>query len=230
MQGNNKKNHKLNIYQVIGICLLCITLASLTGFTVSWFMDQSTTSNGSPNITVIGTLELDIQTNFNFYNLSLQPDYTYIVDKEDKPIGTYVRTSPAKHNIDGAFVRIKYTTERKLSGDTEWVNNLDLLTLHFAEDKFTTDTTYTNSARNKWVYNESDGYYYYIGSVFNDYVEFNKGYTTSYKIGNEYKNAQVKIDFVVETIQRQYGAYKEVWDTAPTIFNSFVYDEMNEGE
>lgn len=224
------KNQKTRIYQIIGICLLCVLLIYLAiNTTLAWFVDDSTTSNGSPNITKIGTLKLDVQTNFNFYNLTLQPDYTYDVDKEGNPIGTYVRTNSTEHDIDGAFVRIKYTTRRKVEGSSVWVDNLDLLTLHFDGNK-TTNTSYTSADKNKWVYNSTDNYYYYLGSVFNDFVEFNKGYTTSYKIGNEFKNAQVEIDLVVESIQRQYGAYHEVWNTAPAIFNTFAYNEMNEGE
>lgn len=215
------KQQRFRIYQIIGICLLCIAFAMITGVTVSWFLDQSETSNGVPNVTLIGKLELEVTTNFNFYNLALQPDYTYTIDKEARPIGTYIRTKTSEkiHDIDGAFVRIKYTTERKLQGATEWVDNHDLLTLYFDPEN-----------EEKWVYNSKDGYYYYLGSVFNDFVEFNKGYTTSYKIGNEYKNAQVKINFIVESIQRQYGAYKETWPDAPDIFKSFAFDEMKEGE
>ena len=165
----------------------------------------------------------------NFYNLSLQPDYTYVVDKNNEAIGTYVRTKTGEHDIDGAFVRIKYTTERKTEGSAEWVDNLDLLTLYF-DNNFTNSTSFTASDKGKWVYNSADGFYYYLGSVFGDYIEFNKGYTTSYKIGNEYKNAQVKIDLQVESVQRQYGAYSDVWRDAPEIFNTFAYNEMNEGD
>lgn len=214
------KNKNKRIYQILGVCLLCIAIVYLVyDVTAAWFLDSSTTSNGDANITIIGTLELDVQTNFNFYNLSLQPDYTYEVDKEGNAIGTYVRTKSPDHNVDGAFVRIKYTTRRKVEGSTEWVDNSDLLMLYFHPDMAA-----------KWVYNSADDYYYYLGSVFTDYVEFNKGYTTSYKIGNEYKNAQVEIDLQVESIQRQYGAYDKVWPTAPAAFDNFAYNEMKEGE
>lgn len=231
------KNKNRSIYQIIGMCLLCIAFVYLSyEVTSAWFVDNSTTSNGDANITIIGTLELDVQTNFNFYNLSLQPDYTYVVDKENSPIGTYVRTKADVHDVDGAFVRIKYTTRRKVEGATEWVDNLDLLTLYFNgnETKNTSTLTADNKVpandKNKWVYNSTDGYYYYLGSVFGTYIEFNEGYTTSYKIGNEFKNAQVEIDLQVESIQRQYGAYHEVWGTAPKIFKTFAYEEMKEGE
>lgn len=217
---NVHKNKNKHIYQILGVCLLCIAFVYIIyDVTMAWFLDSSTTSNGEPNITIIGTLELDVQTNFNFYNLSLQPDYTYEVDKDDQPIGTYVKTKDVEHDVDGAFVRIKYTTRRKLESASEWVDNSDLLMLYFDEDMI-----------DKWVFNSKDGYYYYLGSVFNTYVEFNKGYKTSYKIGNEYKNAQVEIDLQVESIQRQYGAYHKVWPDAPEVFNTFAYNEMNEGE
>jgi len=230
MINNMHGNKNRRIYQIIGMCLLCILFIYLSyQVTTAWFLDDSTTSNGDPNITIIGTLELDVQTNFNFYNLSLQPDYTYVVDKSNEAIGTYVRTKADEHDIDGAFVRIKYTTRRKPEGATEWVDNLDLLTLYF-DGNFTTNTTLQSTDKGKWVYNSTDGYYYYLGSVFGDYIEFNKGYTTSYKIGNEYKNAQVEIDLQVESVQRQYGAYHEIWPTAPTIFNTFAYNEMKEGD
>lgn len=230
MIKNVHGNKNRRIYQIIGMCLLCIAFIYLSyEVTTAWFLDDSTTSNGDANITIIGTLELDVQTNFNFYNLSLQPDYTYVVDKDNEAIGTYVRTKAGEHDIDGAFVRIKYTTRRKPEGATDWVDNLDLLTLYF-DGNFTSNTSLTAGDKGKWVYNSNDGYYYYLGSVFGDYIEFNKGYTTSYKIGNEYKNAQVEIDLQVESVQRQYGAYHEIWPTAPTIFNTFAYNEMNEGE
>ena len=200
------------------MCLLCIAFIYLTyEVTTAWFLDKSTTSNGT-NITIIGTLELDVKTNFNFYNLALQPDYLYEEDKDGQAIGTYIRTKNPDHNIDGAFVRIKYTTRRKLEDSTEWVDNSDLLSLYFKDNE------------DEWVYNDTDGYYYYLGSVFGDFVEFNKGYKVDYKIGNEYKNAKVEVDFQVEAIQRQYGAYLEVWDTAPDAFNTFAQTEMSKGE
>jgi len=215
---HNKNNRR--IYQILGVCLLCISLICLAyEATSAWFLDKSTTSNGDLKITVIGTLELDVQTNFNFYNLTLQPDYTYLVDKDNEAIGTYIKTNDDEHDINGAFVRIKYTTRRKLAGSTEWVDNSDLLSLYFDPEN-----------EEKWVYNNDDGYYYYLGSVFDEFIEFNKGYKTSYKIGNEYKNAQVEIGIQVESIQRQYGAYHEVWPSAPEAFENFAYDEMKEGE
>lgn len=214
---NQKSRH---IYQIFGVCLLCVLIICLVyESTSAWFLDNSTTSNGDPNITIIGTLELEVQTNFNFYNLALQPDYTYVVDKDNEAIGTYIKTKDGEHDIDGAFVRVKYTTRRKAEGDSEWVDNSDLLSLYFHPDN-----------EDKWVYNSTDGYYYYLGSVYNEFVEFNKGYSTSYKIGNEYKNAQVEIDIKVESVQRQYGAYHEVWPNAPEQFNTFAYNEMNEGD
>lgn len=215
-----QKNKRSKIYQILGICLLCIAFIYLTyEVTTAWFLDKSTTSNGDANITIIGTLELDVQSNFNFYNLALQPDYIYTVDKNGEAIGTYLRTKNPDHNIDGAFVRIKYTTRRKVEGATEWVDNSDLLKLYF-----------NSEMEEKWVYNDKDGYYYYLGSVFGDYIEFNEGYRTDYKIGNEYKNAQVEIDLQVESIQRQYGAYHAVWPDAPDQFEAFAYNEMNEGD
>ena len=46
-------------YQMIGIVLLCISLIILlVNTTIAWFKDESTTSNGDLNITVIGTLSL----------------------------------------------------------------------------------------------------------------------------------------------------------------------------
>lgn len=232
---HNNKNRR--IYQILGMCLLCIAFIYLTyEVTTAWLVDDSTTSNGDPNISIIGTLELDVQTNFNFYNLTLQPDYTYIVDKDNSPIGTYIKTKDLEHDIDGAFVRIKYTTRRMVEGSTEWVDNLDLLTLYFNGNEtkntsqLTEDGKVPEDDKGKWVYNSVDGYYYYLGSVFDELIEFNQGYTTSYKIGNEFKNAQVEIDLQVESIQRQYGAYHKVWKDAPEIFNAFAYDEMKEGE
>lgn len=207
---HGKKNYF--IYQILGIVLLCVSLIALTySFTTSWFRDSSTTSNGEPNVSIIGTIGLDVTTNFNFYNLALAPDTTYTLDKDNKDIGTYVKTSE-DHNIDGAFVRIKFETNRSE------------VTLYF-NGNTTSSSTYSSSDKNKWVYNSSDGYYYYLGSVKETNIQFNAGYSVDNTLNNEKANATVVFSFKVEAIQRQYGAYKAVWTTAPEIFNSFALSE-----
>ena len=93
MYKPQKKKNGKRLYQVIGMALLCVLVVYMSyTATTAWFLDESITSNGKPNIMIIGTVDLDVKSNFNFYNLSLQPDYTYTVDKEGSEIGTYVRT------------------------------------------------------------------------------------------------------------------------------------------
>ena len=213
-----KRNTRL--YQLLGILLLCISLISIVSdITLSWFRDQSVTSNGDADITIIGTLDLDVTTNFNFYNLALAPDRIYTTDNQGQAIGTYLRTS-SDHDIHGAYVRIKFETTRRNAGDSEFRDNKDLLDLYF-NGNLTTNSSYTASERGKWYYH-TDGYYYYIGAIENTDVCFNVGYKTSNRMTNVERNAEVRIDYTVETIQRQYDAYVDVWTSAPAIFTGWA--------
>lgn len=226
MQKNFKKNDKRKVYQIFGILLLCFALVSIFSYsTVSWLMDQSTTSNGEPNIVLVGTLDLDVTTNFKFKNLALAPDTTYTTDQSGEDIATYIKTSTL-HDIDGAYVRIRFTTTRKNVGDSSYIDNSDLLSLYFVGN-LTTATTYSDSTKNKWFYNSSDNYYYYIGGIYSSNIMFNRGYKTSNTMQNIYADADVRLEFIVESIQRQYGASAEVWNTAPQIFKTMVTTESN---
>ena len=215
---STKKTKKLSFFAVLVLCFSFIVL--LVNTTLAWFVDDSTTSNGDANITLIGTLSLDVTANFNFKNLVLAPDKAYMTDYLGYDIGTYVKTA-YNHDIKGAYVRIKFSTTRKNVGASEFIDNSDLLSLYFGEEddnNITTSNSYDNTEEPKWYYNETDGYYYYIGAVGDTNVVFNRGYKTSNRMNNEVRNAEVKIFLTVESVQRQYGAYVEVWPTAPTIF------------
>lgn len=212
---------KVNILQIFGVIVLLVAIVAIfSSTTLAWFMDESTTSNGEPNITLIGTLKLDVTTNFNFENLALAPDTIYETDANGDDIATYIKTAD-EHNIDGAYVRIKFTTTRREVGSTTDIDNSDLFDLYFATN-LTTVTTYSDAVKNKWFFNATDGYYYYIGGVYSKNVMFNKGYKTTNLMQNSNADAVVTIDFVIESIQRQYGASAEVWTTAPEVFKSMA--------
>jgi len=209
-------------YQIFGILLLCISLIILMiNTTIAWFKDESTTSNGDLNVTIIGTLALDVTTDFNFYNLALAPDRIYLTDNLGADIGTYLKTASG-HDIKGAYVRIKFETTRRNEGESTFIDNSDLLKLYFGDgddNNLTTNTTYNEADdKTKWFYNEADDYYYYIGAVEETEIVFNKGYSTSNKMTNVEKNADVRINMTVEAIQRQYRAYEKVWNNPPSIF------------
>ena len=226
MQKNFKPKKDRKMYQIFGILLLCFALISIFSYTtVAWLMDQSITSNGEPNITLVGTLDLDVTTNFKFKNLALAPDTTYTTDQSGEDIATYLKTS-ALHDIDGAYVRIKFSTTRKNVGESSYIDNSDLLTLYFV-DNLTTNTTYSETNKDKWFYNSSDNYYYYLGGIYSTNIMFNRGYKTSNTMQNIHADADVRIEFIVEAIQRQYGASAEVWDTSPQVFKDMVTTESN---
>ena len=212
---------KLKNSQILAIIIAClIFLAIISSITFAWLMDDSTTSNGDPDITLIGDLDLDVTTNFKFKNLALAPDTTYVVDQDGNDIATYIKTSDS-HDIDGAYVRIKYETTRRNVGDTDYIDNLDLLQLYFV-DNYTTSTTYDNSSRDEWVYNATDNFYYYLGGVYGNNVMFNRGYKTTNIMTNVVANADVTITLTVDSIQRQYGASDAVWTTSPQVFKDMV--------
>ena len=208
----------LKLCQIIGIALLCIVLCvSSYKFTMSWFKDESITSNGKPSVLIVGTVNLHVETDFNFYNLVLAPDtlYTsYIDGSETKTYATRL-TVEEENDVRSIYVRAKFTTNR------------DELTLYFG-DTLTTSTSYEKERDyGKW-YLHTDGYYYYIGSVGEDIngvgmeeVKFNLGYFVDNTLDNSVATENVSMEFVFESIQRPYGAYDVVWD-APTVFDQFA--------
>lgn len=214
-----KSSHK--VIKILGLFLLCVAvIVGSYQVTSAWFIDESVTSNGKPNINVIGTIDLDVITNFDFYNLALAPDTIYTTDQNSDDIGTYIGTS-TKNNIKDIYIRTKFTTNRSE------------LTLFF-DGNLTSKTTFDpddDTLEDKWVYNETDGYYYYLGAVGSTKIKFNTGY----KVDNTLNNApttnnageEVDINMLFEAIQRPYGAYKydTSWSTAPEIFKDFAaYD------
>ncbi|MBE5757939.1 MAG: hypothetical protein E7345_03305 [Clostridiales bacterium] len=200
---NNKQKKKGRWYHVAGILLLCFAIIYLTyTSTYSWFRDKSTTSN-KPDIAIIGTIALDVTTNFNFENLALAPDTTYT----GTGFETKVKTAP-DHDINGAFVRIKFTTNRSE------------ISLHF-NNQLTTSTDVA-TAENKWFYNETDNYYYYIGRIYDTDVQFNDGYSVDNTLHNKKAGAKVEMSFIVEGLQWQYDAYLAEWQTAPAVFKSYA--------
>ena len=184
----------------------------------------------SPDIIVIGTIDIDVTTNFNFYNIALAPRTTYYTDNMGQDIGTYVKTGE-NNDIRTVYVRIKYTVTID-DPSTEGIEeeNSNRLKLVFAPNKETTTTSSTYDASrdgNKWFYNSSDNYYYYMGEVGETDIQFNKGYYVDNSLNNSIADFAVGITFEVEAIQRPYGAYKAVWSTAPDLFESFA--QLNSG-
>lgn len=215
MKLGQKSKFNYFTYIVVVLLLLVAFVWGVIRVTTSWLEDTSTTSNPDPSVSVIGTLDLDITTNFNLRNLVLAPDTTYLVDKDGQDIGTYIKTSEA-HNIDGAYVRVRYTSTRPE------------ITLHFDSNKFTTATSYSSGEEKKWVYNESDDFYYYLGCVDDIGTQFNAGYYVDNTLYNDKAGEPCQITLYFETIQRQYGASADAngdWITSPTIFKDFVLQD-----
>lgn len=214
MNKATKTTRSRLIYQILGICLLCILLVAMTyNVTLAWFSDESTTSTGDPNILVVGTVDLDVTTSFNFYNLALAPDTTYLsgnINGEEVSYATKLKTAES-NDISSIYVRVKFT-----------VVNRPELTLYFSENRLTTDTEYSLDSANRWYYNEEDGYYYYIGSVGDEEIIFNDGYHVDNTLNNEIAGEPVDFGFEFEAIQRPYGAYIALWPTAPDVFNDFA--------
>lgn len=208
MKSNNKKDIK-GIYQMFGIVLLCFAIIILTyNITYAWFRDKSVTSN-NPNITIVGTIALDVTTNFKFTNLTFAPDTTYTLDSSGNSLSTKIKTAD-NHDIDGAFVRVRWTTNRSE------------ITLHFGNNVTSSSDYLGSSDENKWYYNEIDGFYYFIGVVNNQDVIFNDGYYVDNTLYNAKAGAPVEMSFYVEGLQKQYGAYLAEWTTAPTIFKTYA--------
>ncbi|MBE5738808.1 MAG: hypothetical protein E7354_03695 [Clostridiales bacterium] len=211
MKLGQKSKFNYTYWTILVVMILVAFVWGVVRVTTSWFEDESTTSNPDPSVSIIGTLDLDIITNFQLRNLVLSPDTTYLVDKDGQDIGTYIKTSE-KHNIDGAYVRVKYTSTRPE------------LTLFFDANNYTTTTTYSAAVENKWFYNTTDGFYYYIGYIDDDNTQFNAGYYVDNTLDNTKAGADCQVTLYFETIQRQYGASDEDddWSTSPQIFRDFV--------
>ena len=226
MRKPTKKTSHSMLYRILGIAILCVALVTLSyNVTLAWFMDESTTTN-KPNIVVIGTIDLEVNTNFNFYNLALAPDTYYtdgIVDGESVSYATTLKTADS-NDIKDIYVRAKFTTNR------------EELTLYFNGNLLEVGTTYSSGIANKgnWYYNEfvdenddgtpesGDGYYYYIGSVTTTEITFNAGYHVDNTLNNDKAGDPVTIDFIFESLQKPYGAYLAEWSSAPQIFKDFA--------
>lgn len=210
-------SHMRKLYQIIGIILLCVILFIASyQITLAWFVDQSVTSNGEPNILVVGTVDLNVETNFNFYNLVLAPDTIYTENIEDgKTVSYATRINAGVSNDTGTiYVRAKFETNRQEL--SLYFNNLTTAT------SYPEDEESRKNVNGKWFYNEPDGYYYYIGGVGTSEVIFNAGYYVDNTLNNSKAGEEVEINFVFESIQRPYGAYHAVWTTAPTVFDGFA--------
>lgn len=220
-----KKKNTKRWYHIIGIALLCVLTVYLSySVTVAWFLDESVTSNGKPNIMVIGTVDLDVQSNFKFYNLVLAPDTYYTTYTENgvpRSYGTYLTTS---ENNDTKTIYVRCKVEIVVPAPAE-------LTLYFINQQTQQSnltsgdgTSYQESRdHEKWFYNDKDGYYYYIGSIGTEEVEFNSGYHVNNALWNDIAYGDVSITMTFESIQRDYGAYDAIWgDDAPKVFTDFA--------
>ena len=231
MYKPSKKHNFNKLYQVIGIALLCV-LAIYTTYTitVAWFMDESVTSN-KPNIMVIGTVDLNVESNFNFYNLVLAPD-TYYIEEDGVRYGTYLTTS-ADNDVKSIYVRCK--VEIEMPDPVSPYTDPAILSLYFVNQETNNSNLTTGDGNSylesrdyeKWFYNSSDDYYYYIGSVGSEEVEFNSGYHVNNALNNKIAIEDVSIRFTFESIQRPYGAYAAIpeWQTAPKVFTDFAKDD-----
>ena len=224
MYKPQKKKNGKRLYQVIGMALLCVLVVYMSyTATTAWFLDESITSNGKPNIMIIGTVDLDVKSNFNFYNLVLAPDTYYTTYTENgvpRSYGTYLTTSE-DNDVKTIYVRCK--VEIIVPAPAE-------LTLYFINQETNTSNLTTGNGssyqesrdHNKWFYNSTDGYYYYIGSIGTQRVEFNSGYHVNNALWNDIAYGDVSIKMTFESIQRPYGAYHALWETAPAVFNQFA--------
>ena len=211
---DNKGKVGLIVYRVTLVALLFVAVISLfVNPTSSWLRDKSITSNGTPNMSVVGTIELETRTNFNFYNLTLAPDTIYTIDNLHQDIATYVNTT-SNNDILDVFVRIKFITNRSE------------LALYFDGNR-TEDTTYSSACNNKWFYNSSDQYWYYIGTINSSPTMFNAGYMVDNTLTNAKKSAEVEMTFIFEGLQKPYGAYREEWTTAPNVFKTYANNVTN---
>ena len=218
------------LYKTTLMSLLFVAVISLfVRFTASWFRDVSVTSNG-PTSMVIGTIDFDVVTNFDFYNLTLAPDTIYTKDGDSSgqttgnSMATKIRTS-SSHDIVDAFVRIKFITNRtELS--LYFDSNRETVASSYPQQSGSSYDTQRNAINNRWYYNSTDDYWYYIGVVqghgTNLWTTFNDGYKTDNTFTNAKAGEPVEMTFIVEGLQIPYGAYTEVWDTAPAVFNGYA--------
>lgn len=226
MEYREKPKLNYTYFTAIILILLVAFVYGIVGLTLSWFEDKSSTSSPDTSVMVIGKIDLDVTYNFGFRNLALAPDTAYIEDKSGNKFETYIKTSD-KHNIDGAYVRIKCEIDggKDASGNT--IARPEV-TLHFASGKLLSSppSTYSSQYANTWMLG-SDGYYYFIGCLTDAGTQFNDGYYVDNTLNNSISGSPVSIRITIEAIQRQYGASTAEWTTSPALFKSFVTADEN---
>ena len=214
LQKQNRNSEKtLKVFRLALIVFLALSLMILSySVTTAYFTDESTTSSGEPNIIVVGTISLDVDTQFNFENLALAPDTLYT--------GSDVQTTIATgttNNIDTVYVRVKFENN---------CERLDIVINNLAPDG-SVDYDSTQHGDYRWVLGD-DGYYYYLGEVGSTPVVFNDGYKTDNAFHNGIAGDSVELTIIAEAIQRPYGAYVSLWgEDAPQLFRSFA--KLNSG-
>lgn len=178
------------------LAFACLVLV-LFYITFSWYGEKDEKNNSM----VVASLDVTVTSGIDkFKDLVLEPNKLY--DNMDTVI-------VGKANTTDFYIKVKFETSVK-------INEQNILTPIVYEE---------NPDKISWIYNEEDGWYYYVGYC-NDSkpVKFNTGFQMTNEINNALKGEPVMIKLTVDSIQRHYKAYEtdEKWKTAPAQWKTAI--------
>lgn len=180
--------------KIMGGAVALAATVVLVGGTLAWFTDSETILNSFNT----GKVDIAIEETFD-EPADWTPGTTTNKDVEIKNQGksdAFIRVKLEKAWYDGA-------TKTELSTD-----NIEVTLVNI-------NTTPTDGS---WVYNNADGYYYYIGVVapdantnqLVDEVKFVPGNND-----NDYAGKKADVNVIAEAIQITNDAYKDAWKSVP---------------
>ncbi len=172
--------------QTITLCIILLVVILGMSVTLAYFSSRDT-GGGSQNFS---TLELTV-------NATYPTDEPLIPNLE---YDGYTATITTSQNSEDAYVRAKMYCV------VDGVENTTLITP--VVPYMTVEGT-QNIVR--WIYNDADGYWYYVGYVNGT---LSATFITGYIVGDVGGIEDIQIVIKAEGIQRKYLAYEDLWQTA----------------
>lgn len=180
--------------KIMGGAVALAATVVLVGGTLAWFTDSETILNS-----------------FNTGKVDIAIEETFIEPADWTPGTTTNKDVKIKNEgKSDAFIRVKLE-KAWYDGDTK----TELSTDNIEVTLVNSNTTPTNGS---WVYNDADGYYYYIGIVAPDATTNQLVDAVKFVPGNNdnnYAGKKADVNVVAEAIQITNDAYKDAWKPVP---------------
>ena len=181
----------MNKKKIAALIVAGIMTVGVVGGTLAWFTSEDSVTN----VFNTGAVNED-----GGNGVEIWEDYTPATSVVPGETTTKLVQVQNTTNYD-SFIRVKFD----LSWDKDGLLT-EKIELNFGDNIIGIDNT--------WIYDKSEGYYYYVGKVAgNKYTNpLLESVTLSSSAGNEYKNAKYNVKVIAESIQADNNAI-DSWKT-----------------